>query len=208
MEPTGNPSVPKKEERSRASGPPGVEHDVAMGRRAVAELLLAGIIQRETLAFLVEVARRSSVSAAVGRPYGRRVLCHDATGEAMIAAWGPGSRSAPHDHGGAQGRVIVVSGRFEERVHPRLGATRAARAALGPPSEPRTWQEGDMLTVALDVVHDMTSLDVGGVTLHVYAGATGAFSVYDVARRETLRASGGAWLPPDEVLAREAWEPA
>ena len=117
----------------------------------------------------------------------------------MLATWRAHARSAPHDHGGAHGLVFVLSGTFEERVHAREGR------GLGVVRSARTLREGDALVVAPDVVHDMTS-QTKGITLHVYAGAIAPFSLYDLARRETVRATGGAWLPADSVLSRDAWE--
>ncbi len=153
---------------------------------------------RERLVAACLVAER--IEPMTDRPYGRRVLFHDGRGgEIMLATWRAHARSAPHDHGGAHGLVFVLSGTFEEREHAREGR------GLGVVRSARTLREGDALVVAPEVVHDMTS-QTKGITLHVYAGALAPFSLYDLARRETVRATGGAWLPADSVLSRDAWE--
>jgi hypothetical protein len=134
------------------------------------------------------------------RPYGRRVLFQDGQGgEVMLATWHGHARTAPHEHGGAHGLVFVLFGTFEEREHTREGN------GLGAVCSSRTWREGDAIVVAPETVHDMTS-QAKGVTLHVYAGALAPFSLYDLARRETVRATGGAWFPADSVISRDAWE--
>ena len=149
---------------------------------------------------LAACLRAERFEPLAGQPYGRRVLFHDGQGgEVMLATWHGHARTAPHEHGGAHGLVFVVSGTFEEREHTREGN------GLGAVRSSRTWREGDGIVVAPEIVHDMTS-QTKGVTLHVYAGALAPFSLYDLARRETVRATGGAWLPADSVLSRDAWE--
>lgn len=170
---------------------------------AVSELFRTGTVRSATIARLVALGVSADLPvAAPGRPYGRRSIFHDAgLGEVMIATWRAGARSAPHDHGGAPGLVAVLSGTFEERVHVRDGA------GLGPMHHAFNWSSGDAIAVPAERVHDMTCRGDGGVTLHIYAGVVGPSRLYDVTRRETVLATGGAWLPSDEVVLVEPWEP-
>ncbi|HQY63362.1 MAG TPA: cysteine dioxygenase family protein [Polyangiaceae bacterium] len=168
--------------------------------RALEELHATG-----TLTPALEASLRASNLAALraaptaGRPYGRVPLEHGARGEVMLATWQPGVRCAPHDHGGTQGRVLVLAGRFEERRFALDGP------ALGVPSQVRRWQAGESIEVARDVVHDMESADAVGLTLHLYPGDAGPARLYDAEARCTYLARGGAWLPPDDVVQREPW---
>ncbi len=134
-----------------------------------------------------------------GRPYGRRVLHAGPRGEIMLAAWRDGARSAPHDHGGAGGLVLVLAGRFEERVFEGHG--RGLGAIVGTHS----FGAGDHAAVPPERIHDMGCVAGPGLTLHLYPGAAGVARVFDAARSTTFHVRGGAWLPPDEVLRAEAW---
>ncbi len=168
--------------------------------RALEELRATGTLTRASEAALRASdlgALRSAPSA--GRPYGRVPLHHGARGEVMLASWQPGVRCAPHDHGGARGLVLVLAGRFEERLFaldgPRLGGAR----------ETRRWRAGESIAVARDVVHDMQSAEAVGLTLHLYPGDAAPARVYDAEAECTYLVRGGAWLPPDDVVRREPW---
>lgn len=172
---------------------------------AIAELRATGRVSPATLAAARARAMAlppRRVEAEAGRPYTREVLFSEAdVGEVMRATWAPGVRSAPHDHGGARGVVAVLEGRFEER-----GYTMSSSLGLRERSV-RELTLGDVLEIAEDRVHAMTSHDARGVTLHVYAGHVASFRLFDETARVTLRARGGAWLPADVVLSEERWEP-
>lgn len=175
-------------------------------RQALEELHATG-----TLTAALEGALRSSgldalrAAPSEGRPYGRAPLHHDARGEVMLASWRPGARSAPHDHGGARGLVLVLAGTFEERLFATRAVQPLAGRAFGAPFEVRRWQAGDALHVPAEVVHDMASTAAGGLTLHLYPGEGAPARVYDPEGRCTYLVRGGAWLPPDDVVLREPW---
>lgn len=172
---------------------------------ALAELRAAGRVSTATLAAASAQAMalpRPPVDVVSGRPYTREVLYAEAdVGEVMRATWAPGVRSAPHDHGGARGLVAVLEGRFEERGYAMSSSLGLCECAV------RELSRGDILEIAEDRVHAMTSHDARGVTLHVYAGNVASFRLFDATARVTFRARGGAWLPADVVLSEERWEP-
>lgn len=172
---------------------------------AILELRATGRVSEGTFGALrAEIAalppRRAEVVA--GRPYAREVLFSEpGVGEVMRATWARGVSSAPHDHGGARGVVAVLEGRFEERAYAVSSGRGLSEGAR------RSFAAGDLIEVAEDAVHSMTSQGARGVTLHVYAGNVASFRLFDESARVTLRARGGAWLPADVVLSEERWEP-
>lgn len=115
----------------------------------------------------------------------------------MLAGWRAGASSAPHDHGRAQGLVVVLQGRFIERAY-----------AFGPPplavASERELAPGDWTRVSLGTVHDMRSCEVG-LTLHLYAPGIEEMRVFDPLGRVTFRVAGssGAWVPRVPELIRE-----
>jgi len=119
----------------------------------------------------------------------------------MLAGWRAGACSAPHDHGGALGLVVILQGRFVERAY-----------AFGPPplviASERELAPGDFTRVSPGLVHDMRSRDAG-LTLHLYAPGIEEMLVFDPLGRTTWRVSGasGAWLPrvPEVVRERIPW---
>lgn len=118
----------------------------------------------------------------------------------MLAAWRPGARSAPHDHGEAQGIVIVLAGTFVETRFEFDGGALAPRRN----ERHRAW---DALTAPEGVIHQMGSEGIG-FTLHVYAPCIDRMRVFDVARRSTLVVTGdsGAWVDDGASSERVAWE--
>ena len=170
-------------------------------RVAIADTAEAGVVSLANRAPLALAVRALAPAVPSDRPYGRRELYTSAEGEVMLASWRPGASSAPHDHGRSRGFVIVLEGAFEEHAF----ALRAGPTRLEKVQDARGWRRGDGIVVRRGPVHALTCID-GGLTLHVYAGPPGPFRIYDVTRRETHVARGGAWLPPDETLTREPWD--
>lgn len=155
---------------------------------------------RETPASLFHFPWRSLATAAgPGEPYGRTVVHASELGEVMVASWTEGARSAIHDHGGAEGCVVVVEGSFDEVVYE---FTNGALAAV----DEREHGERARLDVARGTIHSMRARR-GGLTLHAYARADGPMRLYDTdARVSWLVDDGGAWLPSAHVVGREPWE--
>lgn len=149
---------------------------------------------------LAQAFSGSSVEAA--EPYARRVLFRGAESEVMLARWRAGRACAPHDHGGATGRVVILAGRFEEQTFcERAGMLEVTRRrVLGP---------GQVAHVDSSLIHAMRALN-GGLTLHFYWPAIGSMRVFDLAKRETLRVSAecGAWVPRNlaQILAKTPWD--
>jgi predicted metal-dependent enzyme (double-stranded beta helix superfamily) len=137
-------------------------------------------------------------------PYGRALLHQSAAGELMLAGWGRGARSAPHDHGGACGVVVILEGGFTETTYQLDDGGLAACAE-------RELCAGEHLRAAPGHVHDMRSHDEG-LTLHAYVPQIERMRVYDVALRRTLLVSGacGAWLPRrrELIVEEHAWSAA
>ena len=69
----------------------------------------------EALAGLVPRLEDVALEAVPGTPYSRQKLYASDELEVMLANWVPGSRCAPHDHGGSGGFVAVLTGVFAER---------------------------------------------------------------------------------------------
>lgn len=138
---------------------------------------------------------------ASGTPYSRNVLACGPAGEAMLATWGQGSKSAIHDHGGANGAVIILDGHFVE-THFQL---REGRLKTGKSLQ---YQPGMVARVTGKSIHDMQAPQ-GGLTLHLYAPEPLPVRLYDPARRQTVMvaSNAGAWLPAkaEHVLAIESW---
>ena len=144
--------------------------------------------------------------ALPGRPYGRAVLVEERASEVMLASWEEGARSAPHDHGGARGVVLVLQGTFAERVY-AAGAT-GPLSSVYPANE---CHEGDVVLVGETVVHEMGNVAHGargGLTLHFYVGVSGPLGparLFDGERRVTVETRGGAWLPADDIVRELPW---
>lgn len=168
--------------------------DEARAAAAVGQGPDADVVSRLVGRFAAEIAAAPEPSGT--DPYSRQVVLSRPDVEVMIARWRPGTRCAPHDHGGSRGFVTPVEGDFAERRF--------------------TWRDGDLVVsgtvdrpvrrpfgIGRRVVHDMEAGD-GGVTLHVYAPRPERMSVFDLDRREVLDAVGnvGAWIPDDDTVDR------
>ncbi len=91
-----------------------------------------------------------------GRAYTKTVLLDGPGGEISLVRWRDGIWSAPHDHGGAAGRVTVLAGRMAERRY-----AWDAGGALAPAGE-RVYALGEVLEVGARDVHAMRA-EGGGV---------------------------------------------
>jgi hypothetical protein len=153
--------------------------------------------------------RQVQIAPRDGEPYGRCVLWADAEGEVMLASWRKGAACAPHDHGHAEGMVVVLDGRFTEVAYdaPPHGLLTMRRRAAS---------VGDVVRVPPGLVHEMRAETCGnatplrasgGLTLHVYVPGIHAMKVYDRATRATLEVADGcgAWVPADLSLIVRRW---
>jgi predicted metal-dependent enzyme (double-stranded beta helix superfamily) len=112
---------------------------------------------------------RAQIESHPSTRTGRRVLVTDAY-DAWLLRWPPGTRVAPHDHGGSAGAFAVVAGELTElRWH---GALRSAR----------TVEPGQVVTIDPDVVHDVVATGPDAAySLHVYAPPLSSMGFYDSA---------------------------
>lgn len=141
---------------------------------------------------LVAIVPRLHAIAAVpadGTPYSRRKIHVDDDLEVMLAAWVPGQRCAPHDHGGSHGYVALVEGTFDERRFAWHGdrlevVDEAHHEAPG------------AIAFGPEVIHDMVA-PAGGLSLHAYSPVPEHMNVFDLDRHEVLDLVGdfGAWIP-------------
>lgn len=150
----------------------------------------------------VEQLCDSAPSPNQGEPYGRTPLYVGAEGEVLLMGWRTAGVSAPHDHGGAGGFVVLLRGRFSE-VFWRLDGE-----VLIPTLE-REVAAPEIIPVAPEAIHSMASLD-DGVSLHIYTPMIEGMRVYDVTGHRTLVVSNdcGAWMPEDEqlIITARPWE--
>lgn len=186
------------------SSPPALD---AVLREALHHVRTHGTLPRELRRELASLDFSPVVRTALpGRPYGRAVLVEEGASEVMLASWDVGARSAPHDHGGARGVVLVLQGSFAERVY-AAGPT-GPLSSVYPANE---CHEGDVVLVGESVVHEMGNVAHGargGLTLHFYVGVAGPLGparLFDGERRVTVETRGGAWLPADEVVRELPW---
>jgi hypothetical protein len=176
-------------------------------REALENVRSQGTLPREMRRALASLDFSSVArTASPGRPYGRAVLLEASDGEIMLASWEAGARSAPHDHGGARGVVLVLAGTFAERVF--AAGPWGPLTSVYPANECR---EGDVVLVGETVVHEMSNVAHGargGLTLHFYVGVSGPLGparLFDGERRVTVETHGGAWLPADDAIAETPW---
>jgi len=152
-------------------------------------------------AVLATADRRDSAEQARqrGEPYAREVVHRCAEGEVLLAWWWAGACCAAHDHGGAQGSVVVLRGHFQERSFAFDGGRlhRIAQRELG---------VGECIAVAPDAIHAMSARE-DGITLHVYTASTRHMRVYDTTSRTTwlIGEDGGAWLPASTSQRGQPW---
>ena len=142
-----------------------------------------------------------ALPAPVDTPYARHVLYAGKTGEAMLATWRAGACSAVHDHGGANGAVIILDGDFvETHFHLRHTDLKAGKSLRHGP--------GMVARVSAHSIHDMRALE-RGLTLHLYAPEPAPIRLFDAAAHCTVTVSShaGAWLPanPEHVLTITPW---
>ena len=160
--------------------------------RAVREAVQSAADQSQPGAKAGEARRR-------GEPYAREVVHRSDAGEVLLAWWWAGASCAAHDHGGAQGSVVVLRGHFQERSFAFDGG-RLHRIAQ------RELSVGECIAVAPDAIHAMSARE-HGVTLHVYTASTRHMRVYDATSRTTwlIGEDGGAWLPASTSQHGRPW---
>jgi SAM-dependent methyltransferase len=131
-------------------------------------------------------------------PYARAILSADATHEVMLAAWAPGLWSAPHDHGGSAGWVLVLEGALRERRH-RVDAVDGLVT-----QDEEVHRAGTWIRIARGAIHSARAEEGPCRTLHVYAPGVAAMRLYDAAARRVLLVDGAhlAALPEDPDLVR------
>lgn len=96
----------------------------------------------------------------------------DAEHEAWLLTWLPGQSTELHDHGGASGAFLVVSGRVTEDV-----VTRGRRARL----LAQTYDTSQVRSFGRHHIHRVHNAgDEPAVTLHVYTPGLTSMSQYDV----------------------------
>ena len=140
-----------------------------------------------------------ALEAVPGTPYSRQRLHTAPDLEVMLANWVPGSRCAPHDHGGSSGLVAALRGSFGERRFTWEGP--ALRVAEEADRSAPAW-----IGFGPEVIHDMVAPE-GGLTLHAYCPSPGRMSVFDLDRQEVLDMVGdlGAWIPDEGDYPRTAF---
>lgn len=92
------------------------------------------------------------------RRYHRLLL--DRTIEVWLIGWWPGQHIAHHDHGGANGALIVVDGELVEEVHrPDLRSTSSAAR-----------RRGSTVELGPSLIHQVSNLgDVPATSIHAYS---------------------------------------
>jgi predicted metal-dependent enzyme (double-stranded beta helix superfamily) len=131
--------------------------------------------------------------AEAGPAYERLRLLASSTDELVWLRWSPGVESAIHDHGGADGVVILVSGVLCERIYAPTQAEPALRSE-------RVHRAPAFIRVAPATYHTMESVGPWPArSLHLYRGATTLMHVYDPSRGGVVTVAPGtrAQLPVD-----------
>ena len=133
--------------------------------------------------------------------YGRNVLFADSSLEVMLASWREGQACWAHNHGKSRGKVINLSGDFEEVGY------QLKNGELEPFTQ-SIKKEGCVMDVLDGQIHSMKSLGEHGVTLHIYSPAIEEMSVYDQEKKQTYIVDDGcgAWKPNEQqIKAKETW---
>ena len=128
------------------------------------------------------------------RPYGRKLLFHSREVEVLIMGFLPDRECPPHDHGDADGLVLVCHGTARHKLFRReLNELQLVSETEEPANQ--------VLDAPVDCVHSMgnASQIEELVTLHVYWPPICQMSVFDVAHKQIYLVNGkaGAWLPVD-----------
>lgn len=137
------------------------------------------------------------------RPYGRRKLYCSPNVEVLLMGFLPGRECPPHDHGEADGLVLVCHGEAEHKIY-RLGD--AGLSVFRQTREPA----GSVLRAPLECVHSMGNGSQSEllITLHVYWPPIRKMSVFDVDARRVyvVNEAAGAWLPVDPTTLIDTYE--
>lgn len=103
-------------------------------------------------------------------------------GECMVIMmlWGPGARTAIHDHGGSRGTVKVLKGRLTEKRF-RFDGSKLEQYST------TTGIPGDILSVSSTDLHSIENgEDEMSVSLHIYDTASNSFEgtvIYDAVNK-------------------------
>src|SRR5690349_15594909 len=129
---------------------------------------LSSVRRSDVLRFLQSVPFFSDVLIASAefsdeRPYGRRLLISVPTVEVLLMGFHPGRECPPHDHGHADGLVLVCNGTARHKVYQR-------EANCLPLISETSEVAGSILDAPVDCVHSMgnASQKEPLITLHVY----------------------------------------
>ena len=151
------------------------------GHLATAPLSASGLLQ-------------AAVLPRPDEPYGRLAVFRESIGEVLLVRWRENTFCAPHDHGDASGFIVLLHGRFVERLW------RWRDGDLVPAGE-RRYAAPAIIAVTSGAIHDMKARDAG-LAIHLYLPAIRGMKVFDRQRRRTLtvRDDCGAWIPHEAAL--------
>lgn len=127
------------------------------------------------------------------RPYGRRLILETSDVEVLIMGFLGGRRCPPHDHGRADGMLLVCAGTVEHQFYRPVPGGLEARDITCDAA-------GSILTAPADHVHAMGNPhEELLVTLHVYWPPIDRMTIYDLDAGRVLEvdSGAGAWLPAD-----------
>lgn len=136
---------------------------------------------------------------SVEKPYGRKLLFYSPDVEVLIMGFLPERECPPHDHGKADGLVLVCYGEARHKVFTRH------HNSLQLVLDTRELQ-GYILDAPIDCVHGMgnSSTHKPLITLHVYWPPIEQMSVFDLDQKRIyiVNDKAGAWLPiaPETLL--------
>lgn len=131
------------------------------------------------------------------RPYGRNLVYRSLSAEVLAMGWGIGRECPPHDHGRAEGLVLVCQGVARHKIF------RSDLTLISDTLEPT----GSTLGAPHNCIHAMGSAASGEplITLHVYWPPIDRMAIFDTDRGLVYIVSdrAGAWLPPDPATLIE-----
>ncbi|QDU67653.1 hypothetical protein [Engelhardtia mirabilis] len=144
----------------------------------------------------------SSLGARIpsGRNYVGQPLDPGPDGEAFACRWAPEGTTAPHDHGGGEGLVLVQEGLLIETKFEFDGSELV-------PVERRMLLPGDITWLGGRDIHTVEAHEPSW-SLHFYWGKGDTYRIFDPVGRVTHEVRDtGAWLPvdPDSIVASTPW---
>lgn len=140
--------------------------------------------------------------------YARNLLFRNERFELLALAWDAGSASPVHDHGGQRCFVSILEGAFEQEDFRIEDASLArSRAQVVPVGRPRVLVRGASdFRSNRDLLHRVTALTPGAISLHLYSRPVVAFHVFDVSRgrcalrRASYDSIAGISMDPESTL--------